>query len=175
MDLTQIIAAVIMAAALLGATYTDLRYSKILNVLTVPAALLGIVVNGVGHGWAGVLSSVEGLLLGLALLPICGILGRVLGGGDIKLLAAVGALQGPYVLLWALAYTAVAGGVLAVLVALSRRSLGAGIRRMVSALWFRVATNEPLDIQTADKQARFPYAIAIALGSSFAVYVVQLR
>ena len=175
MDTTQIVAASILTGLLAGATYTDIRYSKILNAVTVPAAILGIVVNGVGHGVAGLVGSLEGIALGLALLPVCGLLGRILGGGDIKLLAAVGALEGPYVLLWACGYTAIAGGILAVLVALWRRSLRAGIERMGHALWARFAANTTLDIQTADAKARLPYAIAISLGSLVAVYAVQLH
>lgn len=175
MDATQITTASIMAVALIGATYTDVRYEKIFNALTVPTAALGIVVNGIGHGAAGVLGSLEGIGIALALLPVCGILGRIIGGGDIKLLAAVGALQGPQTLLWVLLYTAIAGGVLAIVVALWRRCLGAGIRRLGKALWLRFAADEPVDIATADRKARLPYAIAIALGSFIAVYAVQLR
>ena len=175
MDKTQVVAASVMTVLLVGATYTDIRYSKIFNAVTVPAAILGIVVNGVGHGVAGLIGSIEGIALGLALLPICGLLGRILGGGDIKLLAAVGALEGPYVLLWACGYTAIAGGILAVMVALWRRSLRAGVERLGHALWARMAANATLDIKTADAKARLPYAIAIAFGSLIAVYAVQLH
>jgi prepilin peptidase CpaA len=175
MDQTQFVAASVMTALLVGATYTDIRYSKIFNAVTVPAAVLGIVVNGVGHGAQGLVTSLEGIALGLAVLPVCGLLGRILGGGDIKLLAAVGALEGPYVLLWACAYTALAGGVLAIIVALWRRSLHAGISRLGRALWARLAAHDTLDVSTADARARLPYAIAISLGSILAVYAVQLH
>ena len=175
MDRTQIVAASVMTALLVAATYTDIRYSKIFNAVTVPAAILGIVVNSVGHGVHGLVISLGGIALGLALLPVCALLGRLLGGGDIKLLAAVGALQGPYVLLWACGYTAIAGGVLAVSVALWRRSLRAAVTRLGHALGARLAANTTLDIQTADAKARLPYAIAIALGSLIAVYAIQLH
>ena len=45
------------------------------------------------------------------------------GAGDVKLLAAAGALLGPTDTIYAFLYTAIAGGVLALLVAVARRRL----------------------------------------------------
>lgn len=72
----------------------DLRNRKIRNALTVPALLVGILVNSVFAGWKGFETSLEGAGLGLAiLLPL--VLLRGLGAGDWKLMGAIGAMVGP--------------------------------------------------------------------------------
>ncbi len=57
---------------------------------------------------------VAGALLGLALSAAVFFLGG-LGGGDVKLLCAIGAVVGPWAMLSILAWMAVAGGILALL------------------------------------------------------------
>ena len=47
------------------------------------------------------------------------------GAGDVKLMAAIGTLVGPVLMVKVFLFTAIAGGVLAVAVALRRRSLSA--------------------------------------------------
>jgi len=59
---------------------------------------------------------IAGALLGLGLSAGLFYLGR-LGGGDVKLLAAIGAAVGPWALLSILAWMAFAGGVLALIAA----------------------------------------------------------
>ena len=63
--------------------------------------------------WIGLIA---GALLGLGLAAVVFYLGG-LGGGDVKLLAAIGAAVGPWALLSILAWMAVAGGVLALIAA----------------------------------------------------------
>jgi prepilin peptidase CpaA len=63
--------------------------------------------------WIGL---VAGALLGLALAAAVFYLGG-LGGGDVKLLAAIGAAVGPWALLSILAWMGVAGGMLALIAA----------------------------------------------------------
>lgn len=81
----------------LVAALTDLRTGRIPNLLTFPAMLLGLALNGLGHGLAGLLGSLMGIVV-CTVAP--GIVykasrGRGIGGGDLKLFAALGALLGP--------------------------------------------------------------------------------
>lgn len=156
--------AIATCAVLIVAVFTDVRESKIPNAVTVSAALLGIILNVIDKGWMGVVFSLGGLLLGLSLFFVSALLGRILGAGDCKLLAAVGALLGPKLLLWVLLYTALAGGVFALLVALWRGVLGRSVKAVWQAVYFRFALKMPMDITTADSRMRLPYAIAICAG-----------
>jgi prepilin peptidase CpaA len=82
-------------AALTWAAIEDVRTRRIRNVLTVSLALAGIAQSfwtaGTVEPSASVLGLVVGFLLGLSLFLLGG-----MGGGDVKLLAAVGAWMGPW-------------------------------------------------------------------------------
>jgi prepilin peptidase CpaA len=167
---------VAMATVLISAAavYTDVRWGKILNVLTFPAMLTGVVVNTAFKGGDGLLLSLGGLGLGFGLFIVSALFGRILGGGDIKLLMAVGALQGPYFLAWAIFYTALVGGALAIAVGLYRGVLGQRLRFLVASIYLRLTQGVPMEMHEAKGGPRLPYAIAIALGSIVAICVLHL-
>jgi prepilin peptidase CpaA len=86
---------VLLTVVLVTAMCTDLRSSRIPNWLTFPAMGFALV----GHAWLGgflgALFSLAGLGAGLGLFLILYVSGSI-GAGDVKLMAAVGALVGPY-------------------------------------------------------------------------------
>ena len=96
------------------------------------------------------------------------------GAGDVKLMAAVGSLLGPLVVVNAVLFTAVAGGVLAVVVALQRKRSGptlAGTGRMIAAPGevkqrdCSGGAGEPIRIRAGDRgrqHARGAVAVAVA-------------
>ena len=104
---------VALAAVLATAVWTDLRSSRIPNWLTFPAMCFALA----GHAWLGgpseAIFSLEGLGagLGLFLIPY---MSKGIGAGDVKLLAAVGAIVGPYGVLLSGLLTVLVGGVYAV-------------------------------------------------------------
>jgi prepilin peptidase CpaA len=111
-------------------------------------------------------ASLAGFALGLALMMPGHMLGAT-GAGDVKLMAAVGAIVGPVVVVSAFLFTAVAGGVLAVVVAARRRRLAdtlAGAGRLIAA-----PGEAPAEIRSAGTSSRFAYGPAIAIGSVLAV------
>jgi len=77
--------------------YTDLKSGKIYNTLTLPAIAGGLLLNYMAPGqpsaYAGLLDSVYGILLALIVFIFPYLIGA-LGGGDVKLLMAIGALKG---------------------------------------------------------------------------------
>lgn len=162
MDLTVIIASVVLA---LTAAYTDIRWGKIFNVITVPFALLGLTLNTFAGGLEGLLLSLGGIGAGFALWFVSNFLGRILGGGDIKLLMAFGALMGPAFMLWTFGIGAVVGGVMAVAVALKQGLLGKVFRQMGTTIYMRAKFSEPMEITDGAGEIRLPYAIALGLGA----------
>lgn len=90
MHVPWILAVILALVAGLG----DLRNRRIPNRLTVPALLAGLAVNGLLGGWHGLLVSLEGAGVGLAVL-LPAVLLRGLGAGDWKLMGALGAMVGP--------------------------------------------------------------------------------
>lgn len=107
-----LMAAIFITAAV--AAYFDIRQRRIFNWLTLGVAGSGLALRFITSGTAGLLNGAEGWLLGLGLLLIPFAVGAM-GGGDVKLLAAFGALGGPAFV----AETAIVGSLVGGLVAIA--------------------------------------------------------
>ena len=105
---TSIVILIILAIAV----GWDLKARKIPNALTIPAAAGGLIFHLTTTGMPGLKSSALGLATGLGVLLVLYLLGGM-GGGDVKLLAALGAWLGPKSILITALYTGLAGGLLA--------------------------------------------------------------
>jgi len=119
----DVVASTIATAAASLAAIVDVRTRRIPNWLTGSLVLGGLVFNGWRGGIVGVGLAVAGAALGLAiLLPFHAV--RAIGAGDVKLLAGLGAVLGPQVLVSVAIYGAIAGGLIsAVLLAREGRLL----------------------------------------------------
>jgi prepilin peptidase CpaA len=158
----------VLAAIAIGAgsgAVIDLRTRRVPNPLTVTLAAAGIAGAACGISGLTVAASIAGFILGLALMLPGHIVGAM-GAGDVKLFAAIGALIGPTHIATAFLYTALAGGVLAVIVAARRRRLlqtMSGAARLVASRAANAA-----DIESPLTDNRFAYAPAIAVGTMLA-------
>ena len=111
------------------AAWLDLRLRRIPNWLTVSGFLAGIGVHVWISGWRGGLFSIEGAVLGLAiLLPL--VLLRALGAGDWKLMGAAGALVGPLMLLFVLLASFLIAGFMGMLRMIKDHRVMATLRNM---------------------------------------------
>jgi prepilin peptidase CpaA len=171
MTMFEPILTILTIALISFAAWTDIRRGKVYNRLTAPAMLIGLALNLWHGGLSGLLASAEGIGLGLALLLLSAFLGRLLGGGDIKLLMAVGALQGPVVLIAALLWMALIGGVLALAISLRERFLLKRLKSLGTGLVLRATQGMPMEVGDTVQQARLPYAIPIALGTLAAIFL----
>jgi prepilin peptidase CpaA len=148
------------------AALADLRTRRIPNALTVPLAACGFTLAAIGASGLSVGASALGFGLGLVLMLPGHLLGAT-GAGDVKLLAAVGAVVGPAEVLTAFFFTALAGGLLAVAVALHRGRLAATL-----AGAGRLATGPAAarrHVAAVGSGSRFPYGPAIAIGTVVAL------
>jgi len=163
---------ILSAVFALTAGITDLGARKIPNWLTYPAVPLAIVLHAVAGGWHGAKLSLLGTALGLALLlPF--VLLRSLGGGDWKLVGALGAFFGPVRLWEVLLYTLLINAVLAVITIVGKKRLRRTMRNIgrLFAAFFRFhlpGTDLTIDNPEATK---VPFGVAAAIGVVF--YVAQ--
>ena len=95
---------VAVVAVALVACVTDLRSRRIPNVLTFGAATAGLVFHIFAPMGEGPTTALLGWLIGVAIFFVPFALGG-LGGGDVKLLGALGAWLGPSGIFWAALYT----------------------------------------------------------------------
>ena len=148
------------------ACVTDLRTKRIPNVLTFGAALAGLAAHTALEGSAGALTAAGGWFAGLVIfIPFFALGG--MGGGDVKLLAALGAWLGPYETLYLALYSGVAGGVLAVAMALARGYLRVALANVLDMIrYWRESGIRPVPNFTLDtpNAPRLAYAVPMFLG-----------
>jgi prepilin peptidase CpaA len=157
-------AALVLASV---AAVVDVYTKRIPNVLTFGGAALALICHTWLHGLAGLGESSAGLGVGLALFLPMFLLGGM-GAGDVKLLGAVGAWLGPMGALWTGFMSVMAGGLLALVVAVKTRYLRRALQNLWGLLLFwRAAGIQPLPSLTLEssKGPRVAYGLAIAAGT----------
>lgn len=145
---------------------SDLMAGKIYNYVTYPAAALGLILALVSGGWVEL--GHHALGMAIAFLPFFVVfLFRGLGGGDVKLIGAAGAIMGYPLIVAGLFHTILVGGVVAVGVMLWKGVLWKGIR---NALWTIVTWALPVKTMPLDpaNSEKVPFGVAIALGTIWA-------
>lgn len=157
-----------LAVLLLVAAWHDIKSHRIPNLLVLAGVLLGFFLRARMDGWSGAANGGQGLALGLAvLLPFYAM--RALGAGDVKLMAMVGVFLGPWGVLGALLATFLAGGVLALAVALRMKAMARLVQNLkLMALGSMVRMSEgqaPNVDDLPESVGKLPYAVAIAAGT----------
>jgi prepilin peptidase CpaA len=151
----------------LAACATDITTRRIPNVLTFGAAVAAIACQAITGGWEGTQSAMLGWLVGFAAFMPFFLLGGM-GAGDVKLLAALGAWTGPAGALWLAIYASLAGGVIAVCVAMASGYLGTALGNVRNLLTFWALVGpRPLPALTLDRGTgpRLAYAVPIFVGA----------
>src|SRR5579875_1418090 len=117
-----------LALALAGSAF-DVRSRRIPNFLTLPGILFGLILHFALGGWRQLgLAALAGLICGVLFLVFW--LAGGMGAGDVKLMTAVATLAGMPLVPWLLILTALAGGVMAIGLALWRGRLRETIRNV---------------------------------------------
>jgi prepilin peptidase CpaA len=156
---------VAISALMLAAAVWDVRARRIPNVLTIFGFVVAVGLRATAGPGAGIDGVIGAILAFVLCLPFF-VLG-VLGGGDAKLLMALGAFTGPRDLLMAMLVIASLGGILGAVDALRKGILlpvlyncGDIIKHWMT--FGRRGANRSLN--TAGALA-IPYGVAIAVGS----------
>ncbi|MBM4764493.1 prepilin peptidase [Bacillus sp. B15-48] len=143
---------------------TDLKNRKILNIVTLPAIMIGFVYYSVTLGWEGFQFSGLGFLLGFFVLLIPYLLGGM-GAGDVKLMAAIGALMGASFVFYSFVFTALIGGIISVILIVKKYGFVYSLRSFLINIVFLKGIFTSL--KNADKNSSivFPYGVAITIGT----------
>ncbi|HEV2122540.1 MAG TPA: prepilin peptidase, partial [Chloroflexota bacterium] len=127
---------------------------------------LGLVGNTAIDGWSGFTHSAAGWAVGLGLMLLPFML-RAMGAGDVKLMAAIGAVKGPEFVLVAALYTCLAGGMLAAFYLFRERRLLGTVQYIAYGWFWALRGSKP-------KAGAIPYAPAIAAGAILALVPYSL-
>lgn len=155
---------IMLTVLLIIAIYTDLRWSRIPNWLTFPAMGLGIVVHPWVGGLGDALFGLAGLVvgMGLFLLPYAC---KAIGAGDVKLLAAVGSMVGPFGAISVALLSVIAGGVYALGAMGYQWGLAATSRKLAFAAYGAFVTGGATGMGNLQLPFKLRYGLAIAAGT----------
>ena len=188
----------LLAIVLATGAYTDAKSGLVYNKLTYPAILSGIVLHAAFGGYQGGLqgminsggqATLVGLIAFIGGLFVFGLIG--LGGGDVKLIAAVGTITASFnCLLWACFYglALTFAGALVMMVVTGQtkpvlaRVAAAALGRTMPALSHDQTADTPAatgdtpagPAKAADKN-RFPVAVTLAIGAMIAAAEYTVR
>jgi prepilin peptidase CpaA len=155
----------------------DVRSRRIPNFITLPAMVFGLILHGALGGWGQLVTAATGGL-------ICGFIFLVfylaggMGAGDVKLITAAGCIAGLPLIGHLLLWTALAGGVMAIGLAVYRRQLATTLRNVGAiVVHHRVMGLTPhaqFNISN-DRTLRLPYALAITAGSALTLCLLVVQ
>lgn len=172
------ISSIVVAALVLTAAITDFRRRRIPNWLTLTGVLMGLLLRTASGGWAGLGMAAEGMILGLGVYFIFYVL-HAIGAGDVKLMAAIGAVLGPANWMAVFTATAIAAGagaiVLMVAKGRARQTLWNVGYILGELMRFRppYLRRSSLDVRHPGALT-MPHGIAIAAGTVFCLLAARV-
>ena len=157
------------------ASWNDIRHHRIPNWLTLPSVVVGLVSWFIIGGVEGLKISAGGMLVGFGVFLIPFALGGM-GGGDVKLMAAVGALIGWPLIIWAILLSCVT----ALFGAVAKAIWQGRFIKLITNTWFMIkntlivlALRRPLseikDVTRIQAAVYVPFGAAIAIGTIWAI------
>jgi prepilin peptidase CpaA len=173
MDKQFLLCALVIAS--IGASI-DVRTARIPNWLTY-GGLAAALVSRAAMGWIEFRSGLMGLLIAGGMFLLLFLIGGM-GGGDVKLMAAVGTWAGSTQALPVLITSAIVGGLLAVLYMILGRRILLTLRNSLELIQHHVSSgirpHPYLNVQEAGTM-RVPYGLAIAMGTLYCASNAFLR
>jgi prepilin peptidase CpaA len=154
-----------LVALVLGAAWWDLHSRRIPSVLSLSGVVVALALRTAG-GTEAIVAGALGLAIAFIFaVPLFAAGG--LGGGDVKLLGAVGAFLGPGPLVTALLVTAIVGGVMALVLAWRRGLLADSLAHAgrLAARLVPMGNRGPIRTLATPGALAIPYAVPIAIGA----------
>ncbi len=141
---------IILLISLVGSIF-DCKYRKIPNWLNFGTVILALLYNLIHLNLNGIVFSLLGFIVGIAVLFIPYLMGGM-GAGDVKLLGAIGSIVGFKKILWIFFYSGISGLFLGII----------WIIFSPGHLKFLITTGKVLP--PVDKKQKLPYGLAILFG-----------
>jgi prepilin peptidase CpaA len=156
--------ALLVIPALIG----DFRTYRIDNRIIAVFLAVGVLTSLMQGGLNGLLSSLLGASLPVLLLFWLYLL-RMMGAGDIKLFCTIGSVAGSGFVLWCIAWSFLAGGLMAIAIMLARRNVRQRFRYLGSYLktcFLSASIPEYFEISDKSDGAKFHFSLAIVFGTT---------
>jgi prepilin peptidase CpaA len=162
---------VALLALLVGAAIYDVRYRRIPNWLTVAGVMVGLLINFlIGPPEGGLIFALKGLAAGFFIYLFFYAV-RAMGAGDVKLMAAVGALAGMERWFGIFFITALVGGAMA-LTAIALRGRVKKTMWNVGFILSELGHGRPAYAGREELDVRSPRAFGLPHGAVIAISAV---
>jgi prepilin peptidase CpaA len=158
------------AVAVVGAG-EDVCRGRIRNLLTYSSLLAALAVRSFVMGWPGLKSGLIGMLAAAGVFFVLFLAGGM-GGGDVKLMGAVGAWAGAREIVPLLLATALAGGVLALVYMVFHQRVLVTLLNTLELIRHHLTSGlKPHPVLNIREPGaiRVPYGLAIAIGALYCV------
>jgi len=165
---------ILLSLIVIPAAVVDIKTRRIPNWLSLSGVVLGIALNAFLFETEGLWFSLKGLGLAFAVYFVLYLI-HAMGAGDVKLMAAVGAVAGPGYWLLILILTSVTGALAGLLVIATKGRLRRTFENiLVILISFRhgqlpYKENPELDVRSGEG-LRLPHAVMIAFGTLVAIW-----
>ncbi|MDC7715131.1 prepilin peptidase [Vogesella sp. LYT5W] len=159
----------LLTGLLLAAVFADMASRKIPNRLVFTGMIIGVLVQAFLPSGDGFMPAFKGFLFGFGLFFPLYLL-RVMGAGDVKLMAMVGCFTGSPAIFGVMLCTLLAGGVLSLIFSIKIKAF----RQMLDNVKFMIFMKSIKTIgggltsshDMAASVGSLPYAVAIAIGTA---------
>lgn len=158
---------ILLVLLILSAVLCDIKTYKISNKIIIFFVSSSIVINIMFNGLKGLGESITGIVLPFFVLLIL-YAGRMLGAGDIKLFSSIGAIMGWHYVLFCIAFSFLAGGVIALVIMLTGKNFTTRIKYFISYMkcCFLTASFLPYsDFVNKNDGAKMRFSYAVAAGT----------
>jgi prepilin peptidase CpaA len=171
----------VLGAMLVVAACTDVRYGKIYNWTTYPGVLIGLIGHTIAAGGLaergplalGLSGSAVGLAAGFVPLLLAWLAGGI-GGGDAKVMGAVGALTGWRFTLSAMLYGFAVAAMMALAIMLFRRVTWRTLKRIGRFFYLLLTAGKATDPATKESPT-IPFGLALCIGAALALAEALVR
>ncbi len=160
---------VVLAGVLVTAAATELKQGKIYNWLTYPAIVAGLALGAVrgaagGAAWDGFTQSALGFGFGFGVLFLAYVLGGM-GGGDVKLMGAVGAFLAWPGALYGTFYSFLVAAAMGLALMVWRGQTRAVLRRLGVGLRLLTVPGVRIEEAVPPGSLQVPFGLAACIGS----------
>jgi prepilin peptidase CpaA len=169
----------VLAPVLVTAAVTDLARGKVYNWLTYPAIAAGLALGALSgafgdayaDAWDGLTDRALGFGTGFGVLMAAYLVGGM-GGGDVKLMGAVGALVGweglaPYAALHAVFYSFMTAAATGLVLMVWRGQTRTVLRKLFLAVRILPMPKAKMDEAVGGDTLRVPFGFAVCVGTAW--------
>jgi prepilin peptidase CpaA len=167
-------ALIVLGALVVVSAVIDVAVGRVPNLVTLPAIVVGLVLQSALNGTPGLVQALGGLAAGAGPMIVCWRIGGI-GGGDVKLMAAIGALTNWQFALATLVWALVLAALMAIAVMLRRRIARRTLARVGWSLLAAIVPGAKRQWPDQTDSPKIPFAVAICLGAAAAVLDAWLR